>query len=109
MGVNGEALQLCAVYFYYKSRENPYQVLQVTCAASECAMKFKGSYDKIIITIVSSYNYVDVNTDGNKLMIFTVPYFLFVTVLTDHQQQTTCIPYKIIHAGLEIASSKGHA
>ena len=27
--------------FYYKSRENPYQVLQVTCAASECAMKSK--------------------------------------------------------------------
>ena len=27
--------------FYCKSRENPYQVLQVTCAASECAMKSK--------------------------------------------------------------------
>ena len=25
--------------FYYKSRENPYQVLQVTCAVSEHAMK----------------------------------------------------------------------
>ena len=35
--------------FYCKSRENPYQVLQVTCAASE------GSYDKIIITIIPSY------------------------------------------------------
>ena len=66
MGVNGEALQLRAVYKkpyffttshatiristtsharicirYYKSRENPYQVLQVTCAASERAMKLK--------------------------------------------------------------------
>ena len=76
MGVNGEALQLHAVYKkpyfllqvtresvsvlrvtresvsgttsharirirYYKSRENPYQVLQVTCAASERAMKSK--------------------------------------------------------------------
>ena len=66
MGVNGEALQLHAVYKepyffttsharihirYYKSRENPYQyykshenlyqVLQVTCAGSECAMKLK--------------------------------------------------------------------
>ena len=35
MGVNGEALQLHAVYkkpylLYYKSHENPYQVLQVT-------------------------------------------------------------------------------
>ena len=27
--------------FYCKSRENPYQVLQVTCAASERAMKSK--------------------------------------------------------------------
>ena len=66
MGVNGEALQLHAVYKkpyfllqvtresvsgtasharirirYCKSRENPYQVLQVTCAASERAMKLK--------------------------------------------------------------------
>ena len=45
MGVNGEALQLHAVYKnpyqYYKSHENPYQVLQVTCAASERAMKSK--------------------------------------------------------------------
>ena len=38
MGVNGEALQLHAVYKklyfyyrYYKSRENLYQVLQVMC------------------------------------------------------------------------------
>ena len=53
MGVNGEALQLHAVYRifycksrenlyqYYKSHENPYQVLQVTRAASERAMKSK--------------------------------------------------------------------
>ena len=55
MGVNGEALQLHAVYKkpyfycksrenqyqYYKSRENPYQVLHVTHAASEHAMKSK--------------------------------------------------------------------
>ena len=27
--------------FYYKSRKNSYQVLQVTCAASERAMKLK--------------------------------------------------------------------
>ena len=37
---------------YYKSRKNSYQVLQVMCATSESAMKIKGSYDKIIITIV---------------------------------------------------------
>ena len=56
MGVNGEALQLHAVYIkpyffycksrknpcqYYKLRENPYQVLQVTRTASEGAMKSK--------------------------------------------------------------------
>ena len=66
MGVNGEAFQLHAVYKnakffttshvrihistasharihirYCKSRENPHQVLQVTCAASERAMKSK--------------------------------------------------------------------
>ena len=69
MGINGEALQLHAVhkkpyfnescknpYQYYKSCENPYQyyksckdlnrVLQVTCAASELAMKSKGSMIK---------------------------------------------------------------
>ena len=54
MGVNGEALQLHAVhkklvffysksrenpYKYCKSRENPYQVLQVTCTEYERAMK----------------------------------------------------------------------
>ena len=53
MGVNGEALQLHAInkkpYFfysksrenlcqYYKSCENPYQVLQVTRTVSERAM-----------------------------------------------------------------------
>ena len=55
MGVNGEALQLWAVYkkpyFYYKSHENlyqyyesfknPYQVLQVMHIVSEHAMKLK--------------------------------------------------------------------
>ena len=55
MGVNGEALQLHTVfkksyfllqvtrnlYQYYNSRENSYQVLQVTCTASERAMKSK--------------------------------------------------------------------
>ena len=35
--------------FYYKSHENPYQVLQVTCNEVE------GLYDKIIITIVPTY------------------------------------------------------
>ena len=55
MGVNGEVLQLYAVYkkpyFYYKSREDPYQVLQVMCVASERAMKSKV---RMIITIVPS-------------------------------------------------------
>ena len=68
--------------FYYKSRKNPYQVLQVTCAASERAMK-----SKIIITIVPSYTGKNItrllplalllvlctrnNTDGNKRVIFS--------------------------------------
>ena len=44
MGVNGEPLQLHAVYkkpyfFYYMSHKNLYQVLQVTSTASEHAMK----------------------------------------------------------------------
>ena len=87
MGVNGEALQLHAVYKklynshenpyqYYKPCENSYQVLQVTCAAFEHAMK---SYDKIIITIVQSYTGKNItcllhthnNTNGNKLVIFS--------------------------------------
>ena len=40
---------------YYKLRENPYHILQVTCAASERAMKSNVSTDEIIITIVPSY------------------------------------------------------
>ena len=81
MGVNGEALQLHAVYkkplffFCYKSRENPYQycesrenpypVLQVTresvsgtTSHMRCVWtcnEIEGSYDKIVITIVPSY------------------------------------------------------
>ena len=106
MGVNGEALQLHVVYKkpyfllqvtresvsgtashvrihirYYKSRENPYQVLQVTCSAFERAMKWKVC---IIITIVPSYTGKKItrllllplllvlhtrnNTDGDKLV-----------------------------------------
>ena len=79
MGVNGEALQLRAVYkkpYFYckscenpyqycKSRENPYQVLQVTRESVSgttshvryvwTCNEIEGSYDKIIITIVPSY------------------------------------------------------
>ena len=51
--------------FYYKSHENPYQALQVTresvsgttshvCCLWTCN-KIESSYDKIIVTIVSSY------------------------------------------------------
>ena len=85
MGVNEEALQLYAIYkkpyFYYKSRENlyqyyshmririrycksPYQVLQVTCAASERAMKSK-------VCMIKSLSPYCNNTDGNNLMIFS--------------------------------------
>ena len=67
----------------YQSRENPYQVLQVTRTGSERAMKLK---DKIIITIVPSYTGKNItsllpltlllvlrtryNKDSNKLVIF---------------------------------------
>lgn len=41
-GANGEAMQVRTILktciFYYKSCENQHQVLQVTCAAPECAM-----------------------------------------------------------------------
>ena len=45
---------------YCKSHENPYQVLQVTFAASECCNEIEGSYDKIIITIVPSYTWKNI-------------------------------------------------
>ena len=83
--------------FYYKSRENPYQVLQVTRESvsgttshmrcvSTCN-EIEGSYDKFIITIVPSYTGKNItrllllalllvlctrnNTDDNKLAIFS--------------------------------------
>ena len=62
MGVNGEALQLHAVYksriFYYKPREkphqyyksceNPYQVLQVTCVT---VTGWLGDQRKVVLTV----------------------------------------------------------
>ena len=101
MGVNGEALQLHAVY------KKPYFVLQVTCESVSVLQvtresvsgttshvrcvrtcnEMEGLYDKIIITIVPSYTGKNVtsllpfalllvlrtrnNTDGNKLVIFS--------------------------------------
>ena len=86
-------------YQYYKSRKIPYQVLQVTRAASERAM------DKIIITILPSCTgkithllpltlllvlRTRNNTDSNKLVIFFGialysgdNYILSVSSLTD--------------------------
>ena len=74
-------------YQYCKSRVNLYQVLQVTCAASEPFNEIEGSYNKIIITIVPSCTGKNItrllplalllvlrtrnNTDGNKLVIFS--------------------------------------
>ena len=91
MGVNGEALQLHAVY------KKPYFLLQVTresvsgtASHARCIWtcnEIEGSYDKIIITIVPSYTGKNItrllplalllvlrtrnNTDGNKLVIFS--------------------------------------
>ena len=57
MGINGETLQLHAVYkkkyifFYYKSCECPYQYYK----SHALCLNVQGSYDKVIITIVPSY------------------------------------------------------
>ena len=87
MGVNGEPLQLHAVhkksYFFTTSHKNLYQVLQVTCTASEHAMKLTVN---ISLTPSSTRNNIPQllrlalllmldsrnNTDGNKLVIFLV-------------------------------------
>ena len=98
MGVNGEALQLHAIYnFYCKSCENFVSVQEVTLefvsgtASHACCVwtcnEIESSYDKIIITIVPSYTRKNItrllplplllmlctcnNTDGNKLVIFS--------------------------------------
>ena len=88
MGVNGESLQLHAVhkkpyFFYYMSHKNLYQVLQVTCTASEHAMKLT-----VDISLTPSYIGNNIpqllqlalllmldtpnNTHGNKVVIFLV-------------------------------------
>ena len=58
MEVNEETLQLHAVYkkpyLYYKSLENPYQVLQVMCTAAEHEIK-------IILVSAQSYSNIDSN------------------------------------------------
>ena len=76
MGVNGEALQLHAVYkkqYFFTARHTR---IRIRCN------EIKGSYDKIIITTVPSYTRLlplalllvlrtHNNTDGNKLVIFS--------------------------------------
>ena len=56
---------------YYKSRENPYQVLQVTCAVSERPMKSKVRITRLLplalLLVLRTRN----NTDSNKLVIFS--------------------------------------
>ena len=101
MGVNGEALQLHAVYkkpyFLLQVTRQSVSVLQVTresvsgtTSHVRCVRtcnEIEGSYDKIIITIVPSYTGKNItrllplalllvlhtrnNTDGNKLVIFS--------------------------------------
>ena len=96
MGVNGEALQLHAVYqkpyFILQVTQEPISVLQVTresvsriSSHVRCVWmcnEIEGSYDKIIITTVPSYSGKNLlfgavgivrtrnNTDGNRLVIF---------------------------------------
>ena len=97
MGVSGEALQLHsaykkAVFFYCKSRENPYQYYKSrknksvsgTASHAHCVWtcnEIEGSHDKIIITIVATKLYREKYPslicwrwhcrDGNKLLIFS--------------------------------------
>ena len=101
MGVKGKPCSCTQLIksqmFYYKSCENPYQVLQVTresvsgttshVRCVETCNEIEGSYNKIIITIVPSYTGKNIthllllalllmlrtrnNTDGNKLVIFS--------------------------------------
>jgi len=101
MGVNGEALQLHAVYkkpcFLLQVTRESVSVLQVTwesisgtASHARCIWtcnEIEGSYDKIIITIAPSYTGKNItrllplalllvlrtrnNTDGNKLVIFS--------------------------------------
>ena len=97
MGVNGEAFQLHAVYkkpyFLLQVTRESVSVLQVTresvsgtTSHMRCVWtcnEIRGSYDKIIITIVPSYTGKNItrllplalrtrnNTDGNKLVIFS--------------------------------------
>ena len=101
MGVNGEALQLHAVYkkpyFLLQVTRESVSVLQVTwesvsgtASHARCIWtcnEVQGSYDKIIITIAPSHTGKNItrllplalllvlctrnNTDGNKLVIFS--------------------------------------
>ena len=67
--VTVELLSLTELYWIEVS-ENPYQLLQVTCTASECACNdTDGSYDESIIqAILEEYHLCcTLNTDGNKL------------------------------------------
>ena len=61
MGVNGGALQLCAVYksriLLQVKREKSVLALQVMHAASEKCNEIKGLYGKIIITMYSTKLY----------------------------------------------------
>ena len=90
MGVNGKALQLHTVYkkpyFLQVTRESVSGTTSHVHRVWMCN-EIKGSYDKIIITIVPSYTGKNItrllplalllvlctrnNTDGNKLVIFS--------------------------------------
>ena len=41
MGKPCSCAEFIKAVFFYKSHENPYQLLQVMCTASECAMRSK--------------------------------------------------------------------
>ena len=114
MRVNGEALQLCAVYkelyFLLQVTRESVSVLQVMHAASECAMKLKGLYVNhstklyrknitrllplALLLMLRTHN----NTNGNKLVIFsTIALYYGDTYTLSYLWilQHTCVYYSI--------------
>ena len=81
--------------FYYKSRENPYQVLQVTCTASKRATQLKvrmikslspnlyrkKSHPFVAIGIVTCAAH---SSDGNRLVILYIMLLSYKPSITLH-------------------------
>ena len=82
MGVNGKAMQLPAVYkkaVFFMSHENLYQVLQLTCAAFEHAMKPKFRTIKSL-----SVGIVAAARSLSKAVIFATSHMIIHISTTSH-------------------------